>query len=113
MSRSDESEKEDLVEVELPNGTKLLAQRGEILRTVLPRDFTYNTPAKWIHCRGIGTCGTCALVVMGDVSPMTRIEKWRLSFPPHKLTQGLRLACQARVLGNVKIVKLKGLWGNR
>ena len=71
----------------------------------------YNGLARQMHCRGIGTCGTCAIEVTGPVSEMTTIEKWRLSFPPHKTDSGLRLACQCRVLGDIEIKKLAGLWG--
>ena len=71
----------------------------------------YNGPGRVIHCRGLGTCGTCAVEVDGPLTEMTRIEKWRLSFPPHKPDSGLRLACQCRVLGDLKIRKRSGLWG--
>ena len=76
----------------------------------------YNGIANLIHCRGLGTCGTCAVRIQGTVSPMTRIEKWRLGFPPFKQDQavadGLRLACQCQVLGDLELEKLDGLWGN-
>ena len=71
----------------------------------------YNGIARQIHCRGLGTCGTCAIEVSGPVSDMTRIEKWRLGFPPHKAGSRLRLACQCRVLGDIEIKKRSGLWG--
>jgi len=73
----------------------------------------YNGVASLIHCRGMGTCGTCAVQIEGDVSPMTRVEKWRLGFPPHRRGDGLRLACQCKVLGDLKLEKLDGMWGNR
>ncbi|NND96233.1 MAG: (2Fe-2S)-binding protein [Pirellulaceae bacterium] len=73
----------------------------------------YNGIARQIHCRGLGTCGTCAVAIRGSVTPMTAIEKWRLSFPPHRLAMGLRLACQCNVLGDIEIAKHLGLWGHR
>ncbi|MGB7343474.1 MAG: 2Fe-2S iron-sulfur cluster-binding protein [Pirellulaceae bacterium] len=73
----------------------------------------YKGVARQIHCRGMGTCGTCAIEVSGPVSEMTAIEKWRLSFPPHKNGSGLRLACQCRVLGNIEIKKHPGFWGQK
>ena len=73
----------------------------------------YNGAAALIHCRGLGTCGTCAVQIEGDVSAMTGVEKWRLGFPPHCREDGLRLACQCQVLGDLTIVKFDGLWGNR
>lgn len=73
----------------------------------------YNGIAKTIHCRGMGTCGTCAVEIEGHVSPPTSIEKWRLSFPPHQSKNGLRLACQCRVLGDLRIKKHDGMWGTK
>ena len=88
---------------------------GENLRRVLLRSDAplYNGVAAAIHCRGLGTCGTCAVQVEGPLSPMTRVEKWRLSFPPHDVASGLRLACQCRVLGDLSLTKHGGLWGSK
>ena len=73
----------------------------------------YNGIGKTIHCRGLGTCGTCAVEIDGPVSEMTKVEIWRLGFPPHRSDAGLRLACQCKVLGDLKIKKHRGLWGNQ
>jgi len=71
----------------------------------------YSGIARQIHCRGLGTCGTCAVEVDGPLTEMTRIERWRLSFPPHQKGSRLRLACQCRVLGDIEVHKRPGLWG--
>jgi len=73
----------------------------------------YNGPMRVVHCRGLGTCGTCAVRVNGAVTPPTAVERWRLSFPPHHegIARGLRLACQCRVQGDVAVTKLDGWWG--
>ncbi len=73
----------------------------------------YNGVARWIHCRGMGTCGTCAIEVNGSVSEPTSVEKWRLGFPPHRADSNLRLACQCKVLGDLEITKHDGMWGNK
>jgi ferredoxin len=75
--------------------------------------FLYAAPMSSLHCRGFGTCGTCAVQVEGRVSPPTAVETWRLNFPPHKqsLQKGLRLACQVRVDGDLEVCKLPGRWG--
>jgi len=103
--------------VELPDGTQVSAPHGANLRRVLKSnfDFLYNGSARWIHCRGFGTCGTCSVFLSGEASSPTPIEKWRLNFHPHKnsLQKGLRLACQTQILGDLKISKWDGLWGNR
>lgn len=66
-----------------------------------------------LNCHGLGTCGTCAVEVHGAVTEPTAVERWRLSFPPHRTDGGLRLACQCRVLGDVEVVKHGGVWGQR
>lgn len=72
----------------------------------------YNGVARYIHCRGMGTCGTCAVAINGEVSDATSVEKWRLNFPPHRKESGLRLACQCQVQGDLEIVKHSGMWGS-
>ena len=84
--------------------------RMVLLRARLP---LYHNVAKAIHCRGFGTCGTCAVRIDGPVSEPTSIEQWRLGFPPHSHASGLRLACQASVLGDVAVTKFDGLFGQR
>jgi ferredoxin len=73
----------------------------------------YNGKAKILNCRGLGSCGTCAVTIVGKVNPETFMEKWRLSFPPHKPGSGLRLACQVKVEGDLKVTKGKGFWGEK
>lgn len=89
--------------------------RGENLRRVLMRARRplYNGVARAIHCRGLGTCGTCAVQIQGAVSEPTAIERWRVDFPPHRQNADLRLACQVRVEGDLRLTKFEGLWGHR
>ena len=100
-------------------GRTILCDSGDNLRRVLmaAKLPLCTATARAIHCRGMGTCGTCAVSIQGAVSPLTRIEQWRLGFPPHTLADtranNLRLACQCKVLGDLQIEKLDGLWGNR
>ena len=100
---------------------------GSNLREVLRGEGLplYATPMNVFHCRGLGTCGTCAVEVASldggghvAVSAPTRVEVWRLGFAPHG--QGcapvdpdstLRLACQVRVEGDIACVRRAGLWG--
>ncbi|MBC8123000.1 MAG: (2Fe-2S)-binding protein [Gemmatimonadaceae bacterium] len=71
----------------------------------------YNGPAM-LNCHGFGTCGTCAVAVEGKVSEPGGPEKIRLGLPPHKgIEGGRRLACQVRVLGDIKVTKYEGFWG--
>ncbi|HEY9664762.1 MAG TPA: 2Fe-2S iron-sulfur cluster-binding protein [Allocoleopsis sp.] len=71
----------------------------------------YNGQAKVINCHGIGTCGTCTVMVEGEVSEASWRETARRSLPPHSLAQNRRLACQTQVLGDVKVTKFDGFWG--
>ncbi|MGF1533339.1 MAG: 2Fe-2S iron-sulfur cluster-binding protein [Bernardetiaceae bacterium] len=99
--------------IHTPDGQTITCRMGENLRRVLMRHRwpLYNSPAQWIHCRGLGTCGTCAIQIVGKVSEATPVERWRLGFPPHRPERGLRLACQCRVWGDLHIRKFGGLWG--
>jgi ferredoxin len=96
-------------------GTVIECETGENLRRVLLNSNSplYSRMARALHCRGLGTCGTCALRVKGPVSTMTAVEKWRLSFPPHRVERGLRLACQCIVLGDLNLPKHAGFWGHK
>ncbi len=71
----------------------------------------YNGKAKIINCMGIGTCGTCAVAVDGEVSEPNWKDKARVSLPPHSPMSNRRLACQTQVLGDVKVTKFDGFWG--
>jgi ferredoxin len=93
--------------VECPLGANL---RMVLLRARLP---LYSRVAEAIHCRGSGICGTCAVRVEGPVTEPTPKELRRLRLPPHHLESGLRLACQCNVLGDVRVTKQAGLFGQR
>jgi len=94
-------------------GSTTECDRGEILREALLEagESPHNGTADRLNCRGHGTCGTCAVGIEGPVSDPTAIERRRLAFPPHDPEGGLRLACQARVLGDLTVSKYEGFWG--
>ena len=81
-------------------GQALHVERGSTLRTALltAGATPHNSNARLINCRGLGTCGTCAVEVRGAVDPgeWTAAERLRLNFPPHGAPGNarLRLACQ-------------------
>lgn len=111
------------------------ARHGELLRTAALRvgkTSPHNGRANLINCRGLGTCGTCAveLFVDGDgddndnqvsssssswLAPPNIVERTRLSVPPgHGQSSSrakLRLACQVVVKGNLRVRKYAGFWG--
>ncbi|MEM9413525.1 MAG: 2Fe-2S iron-sulfur cluster-binding protein, partial [Planctomycetota bacterium] len=90
-------------------------QVGENLRRVLlSNDVSpHNGQSCWFNCKGFGTCGTCAIEIEGELAPLNLKEKLRLSFPPHRLENGLRLACQISVQTDLRIIKHDGFWGSQ
>jgi ferredoxin len=94
---------------------KIYCKPGENLRKVLLKHnlSPYNGLSELINCRGLGSCGTCAVKIKGIVNRKTWMEKWRLRFPPHKEKNGHRLACQVRVWSDLEIIKEEGFWGHR
>lgn len=111
------------VSVKTTSGTKdLQIQKGEILRSAMLRrgKSPHNGRARLINCRGLGTCGTCAVEIDNDgsgaIEPKERNtkEKIRLNFPPHgsiDQSSNLRLACQIQVMDDITICKRTGFWG--
>ncbi|TVR12080.1 MAG: (2Fe-2S)-binding protein [Phormidium sp. GEM2.Bin31] len=94
-------------------GQTIECDRGANLRRVLLRQgiALYNGKASLINCRGIGSCGTCAVAVEGEVSDANWRDRTRRSLPPHDGQRSLRLACQTQVLGDVRVTKFDGFWG--
>lgn len=110
------------VRYETADGLRVLdgVRHGELLRTALLRRGVspHNGRSRLINCRGLGTCGTCAVqVVEGSVEPATRteVEKLRLGLPPHGRppNPALRLACQCSVAGDLLLRKGAGFWGSK
>lgn len=90
---------------------------GERLGDVLKRAklSAHNGVTRYINCHGLGSCGTCAVEVDGDgaSAPRNLRERLRLALPPLRGRDGLRLACQLRVAGDLEVVKHPGFWGQR
>lgn len=101
--------------VEFKGRTLQLAQ-GANLRKALNKAglAPHNGQSRWLNCKGLGTCGTCAVEVLsGQVNEPSPQEKWRLNFPPHQVEHGLRLACQIEVNHDLKLKKHPGFWGEK
>ena len=94
-------------------GKEWECQKGEVLRNTIRKNglSPHNGQATWLNCKGLGSCGTCAVEVEGSVNQHTNMEKWRLRFPPHKWENGLRLACQVKVTHDLNVKKHDGFWG--
>jgi len=94
-------------------GREIDCEEGALLRDVLLEagESPHNGRADLFNCRGLGTCGTCAVEIAGDAGDRTARETWRLDFPPHDEEAGLRLACQVRVHDDLTVRKHDGFWG--
>ena len=94
-------------------GKKITCSVGDNLRKVLLANGVdlYNGKSKIINCRSLGTCGTCAVKIEGKVSPVNWKDQGRRSLPPHNPDKDLRLACQTKVLGDIKVTKYDRFWG--
>ncbi|HEY9635865.1 MAG TPA: 2Fe-2S iron-sulfur cluster-binding protein [Coleofasciculaceae cyanobacterium] len=97
----------------IAQGKTFECEVGANLRKVLIENGIplYNGKAQLINCLGLGTCGTCAVQVEGEVSAPNWKDKARRSLPPHSPTSDRRLACQTQVLGDVNVTKFDGFWG--
>lgn len=122
-SNTDKTQKVN-VTFETASGKKSFdVRKGEILRSaMLKRGVSvHNGNSRLINCRGLGTCGTCAVEIdckgnSNAVEPKARNvrEKIRLNFPPHNLENQspyLRLACQVQVQDDIVVKKREGFWG--
>lgn len=125
IDKNEDGENELMVNVTLETAsqqTTLKVQKGEVLRTALLRRGAspHNGRARLINCRGLGTCGTCAVEIEaggdGAIAPYERNtkERLRLNFPPHgspDQSPNLRLACQVQVQDDISVRKRTGFWG--
>lgn len=95
-------------------GKTFECEYGENLRQALMRNGIdlYSPRANYVNCMGIGTCGTCVIAIEGEVSDVNWRDKARRSLPPHSPDTPLRLACQTKVLGDLRITKYTGFWGH-
>ncbi len=78
------------------------ARSGDLLaEIILAAGIIFDRP-----CAGMGKCGKCKVEVHGELSPLTDAEKEHLS--REEINQHLRLACQARILGDVEVTVQAG-----
>jgi ferredoxin len=98
------------------NGKQITCSQGQNLRRILIDNglTPHNHESKYINCKGLGTCGTCAVHILGALNgKMNPIEKIRLSLPPFHSKHKLRLACQINVTSNIEVTKGDGFWGEK
>ena len=95
-------------------GKTFECKAGANLRQVLMKNGVdlYSPRANYVNCMGIGTCGTCAVKIEGEVSDVNWRDQARRTLPPHNPKKNLRLACQTQVLGDIRVTKYTGFWGH-
>ena len=106
-------------------GKTFQCKTGANLRQVLMENGVdlYSSKANYVNCMGIGTCGTCAVEIKsakstgtdlnGAVSEVNWRDMARRSLPPHDPSKPLRLACQTKVLDDIRVTKYNGFWGHQ
>lgn len=93
-------------------GETVECEAGELLRDVLlEAELSPHNGPVTLSCHGLGTCGTCAVEIDGEVPEPSARERARLNFPPHSEENGLRLACQIEVQDDLVVTKYDGFWG--
>jgi ferredoxin len=89
-----------------------VSEGTNLREALLDRDINlYNSGAKVLNCHGHGTCGTCLVAVEGAVSERNALESIRMAFPPNSSQPQRRLSCQVKVLGDVRVTKFDGFFG--
>lgn len=94
-----------LPRVRFPSGKEIGVKEG----TLLARALQQAGIEAWLPCGGQGYCGRCRVKVAGELCPPTGLEEEQLA--PEDLARGVRLACQARVVGDVRVLEFQSLTG--
>ena len=85
-----------------PSGTRFHAEPGATIKEVAAAaGVALDAP-----CGGLGTCGRCAVATEGALEPPTADE--RVLLGAERLASGIRLACRARVAGDVTVHPIPG-----
>ena len=80
-----------------PSGVRVSATPGLTIKEVAAAaGIALEAP-----CGGLGTCGRCAVTVRGGLEPVTEDERALLG--EERLAAGVRLACRARISGDVVV----------
>jgi ferredoxin len=92
--------------------TSEVEQATNLREALLAQDIhLYSDGAQILNCHGHGLCGTCLVQVEGPVSAPTQLETMRMALPPNSGHKERRLACQTKVLGDVRVIKYDGHFG--
>lgn len=90
-----------------------VATETNLREALLAQDIDlYSEGAKVFNCHGHGVCGTCLVGVEGEVSEPTKLEMSRMAFPPHSAHKERRLSCQVKVLGDLRVTRFDGYFGD-
>jgi ferredoxin len=92
---------------------EIVCTQGQLLRDALLENNInpHNGSSKFLNCKGLGTCGTCAVEINDCNEKRNKIEQLRLNIPPFSKGKNLRLACQYILKKDISVKKHKGFWG--
>lgn len=89
-----------------------VSSEANLRRALLDQSIElYSEGASVFNCHGHGSCGTCVVQVDGAVSEPTNLETKRMAYPPHSAHSDRRLACQVKMLGDVRVTRFDGYFG--
>ncbi|HHW92129.1 MAG TPA: DUF4445 domain-containing protein [Firmicutes bacterium] len=88
-----------------PDGKEIMVPQGTLVAEALQEADI----EAWLPCGGQGYCGRCRVKLEGSLSLPTEVEQAHLS--PGELAQGVRLSCQTRIEGDVRVLTLQSLTG--
>ena len=71
----------------------------------------YNEGSEILNCHGQAMCSTCLVKVEGAISKPTKLEN-QMGIPSYFAHKERRLACQVKVLGDVKVTRFDGYFGD-
>lgn len=103
-------------EIEVPAGANL---REESLKAGVA---VYSGVNKYLNCYGLGSCGTCRVLIKNDTMKNASPKRWKeklrlaLSWFAIGAEKEVRLSCQTRVNGDIEVYtrpewNLSGQWG--
>ncbi len=89
-----------------------VAQETNLRQALLAQKISlYTEGSEIFNCHGHAMCSSCLVKVEGAISEPTKLEN-QMSFPAYLAHQDRRLACQVKVLGDIKVTRFDGYFGD-
>ena len=89
-----------------------VAEETNLRQALLDQNISlYTEGSEIFNCHGQAICGTCLVQVDGEVSAPTKLES-QVVFQPDLTYKERRLACQVTIMGDVKVTRFAGYFGD-